>query len=100
LYDDNVINEKDIGKLNNLKNKIATEYTKGKINKEQFDKLVDETSIKYGEIFRNEIDSLSTSKNEKDKQLADLAYKIDDIYNNGKINKEQFDKLKEEISLR
>jgi len=32
--------------------------------------------------------------------LTALANKIDDIYDKGKINKEQFDKLKEEISIK
>jgi YVTN family beta-propeller protein len=100
LYADGRLNKKDINKLDFLRNNITDEYTKGKINKEQFNKLVDETSIKYREIFKNELNSLDISENEKEKQLTYLTDKINDIYNNGKINKEQFDELREGISLR
>ena len=47
LYDDGRLDGKDIDSIDFLRNNITNEYTKGKINKEQFDKLVDETSIKY-----------------------------------------------------
>ena len=101
LNDGGRLDEKDIGRLDFLRNSLTDDYTKGKINKEQFDKLVDETSLRYREIFKHELDSLDNlSEYDKEKQLTALTDKIDDIYNKGKINKEQFDKLKEEISLR
>jgi YVTN family beta-propeller protein len=100
LLDDGRLDEKDINKIDFLRNNITDKYTNGKINKEQFDKLKEEISLRIREIFKNEIDSLDISENEKEKKLTTLTDKIDDIYNKGKINKEQFDKLKEEISLR
>jgi hypothetical protein len=42
-----------------LSDNIKDEYTRGKINKEQYDKLVDEISKSYVEIFAKEIDSVS-----------------------------------------
>jgi len=47
LHDDGKLDEKDIEELDNLRKTITNEYTKGKINKEQFDKLIDEISINY-----------------------------------------------------
>ena len=45
LQDDSRLDEKDIDKLDSLRKTITNEYTKGKINKEQFDKLIDEISL-------------------------------------------------------
>jgi hypothetical protein len=59
LYRDGKLDKNDIDHLDKLRNSITDEYTRGKINKEQSDKLIDETSISYHEIFRREIDSLT-----------------------------------------
>jgi YVTN family beta-propeller protein len=60
LYNDGRLDRNDVSKLGILINSITDEYTRGKINREQFEKLVDETSIKYIEIFTKELDLLKT----------------------------------------
>ena len=57
LYNDGKLDRNDVGELNKLRDNITDEHTRGKINKEQYDKLADEVSIIYGEIFTKEIDS-------------------------------------------
>jgi hypothetical protein len=42
-----------------LKDSIGDEYTRGKITKEQYDKLGDEISTSYREIYSKKIDSLN-----------------------------------------
>ena len=51
LYNDWKLDENDIEKLNKLRDSIADEYTRGKINKEQYDNLGDEISISYKRNF-------------------------------------------------
>jgi len=100
LYDDDKLDEKDIDELDYLRNNMTQEYTTGKINKEQYDKLVDEISINYNRILKNELDSLDNIlENYKETKLADIQKKVKDIHNKGKINNEQFNELKKEISI-
>ena len=91
IYNDKKIDEKDLIYLDNLKNSISDIYAKGKLNKEQFDKLVDEISDKHKEILKHEIVSLDKlSEFDKETKLDELKEKIDNIYDKGKLNKEQF----------
>ena len=60
LYEDGKLDKNDIDSPDKLRDKITDEYARGKINKEQFDKLVDDISISYREIFRKEIDSFAS----------------------------------------
>ena len=100
LYDDDRLSEKDIDELNDLKNSITDEYTRGKISKEQYDKLVDETSIKYREIFKNNLTSLkAVSENDKETKLDNIEKDVKDIHGKGKITNEQFTRLKKEVSI-
>src|SRR6476620_7076988 len=99
LYNDGKLDSNDIEKLNKLKDKITDVYTKGKINKEQYDKLGNEISISYREIFTKEIDSLNTiSKNDKLEQLLRIKTDIEDAYAKGKINELHYTLLKERLA--
>ncbi|MGA9908598.1 MAG: YncE family protein [Nitrososphaeraceae archaeon] len=99
LYNDGKLDSNDIEKLNKLKDKITDEYTKGKINKEQYDKLGNEISISYREIFTKEINSLNTiSNNDKVEQLSRIKTDIEDAYAKGKINELHHTLLKERLA--
>jgi len=99
LYDDGKLDSNDISKLNSLKNNITDEYIKGKINKEQYDKLGNEISVCYREIFTKEINSLVTiSKNDKVEQLSQIKSNIEDAYAEGKINELHYTLLKERLA--
>jgi YVTN family beta-propeller protein len=98
LYDK--LDKKDIEELNGLRNNITDQYTKGKINNEQYGKLRDDVSIKYSEIFREDLDSLNNlSEADKEKKLGEIKKNIEDIHDKGKINNEQFTSLKNDISI-
>ena len=81
LYNDGKLDMNDIRELNNLRDNIKEQYTRGKINKEQYDKLLDEISISYNQIFTKELDSLnSLSENHKIKQLSTTICNIEDMH--------------------
>jgi len=83
LYDDGKLDMNDIQELNNLRNDIKDRYVRGKINKEQYDKLVDEISISYDQIFTKEIDSLSKlSEYDKVKNLSTIIRNIEEMHAN------------------
>jgi YVTN family beta-propeller protein len=87
LYNEGKLDMNDIQGLNNLRDNIKDQYIRGKINKEQYDKLVDEISISYDEIFTKEIDSLSKlSENDKVKQLSATIRNIE--YMHASLKKE------------
>ena len=97
LYNDG-LNSNDIEKLDALKNKIADDYSKGKINKEQYDKLGEEISVYYRKIFTSEIDSMKNlSENEEVKQLSEIKSNIEDAHAEGKINELHYSLLKERL---
>src|SRR6476620_9485731 len=99
LYNDGKLDSNDIEKLNKLKDKITDVYTKGKINKEQYDKLGNEISISYREIFTKEINSLNTiPNNDKVEQLSRIKTDIEDEYAKGKINELHHTLLKERLA--
>jgi len=86
LYKDGELNSNNIEELNNLGYQVSEEYIRGKINKEQYDKLGNEISVGYSEIFTKEIDSLNTlSKNEKVQQLSRIKNNIENAYVKGRL---------------
>jgi hypothetical protein len=100
LYNDGKLDSNDIEKLDELKNDTADDYSKGKINKEQYDKLGEEISINYRKIFSKETDGLNNrSENDKINQLSRIKNNIDDAHDEGKINSEYYSNLKNEISI-
>ena len=58
LDDKGELDKNDFKDLNNLRNNIAVEYSRGLLNKEQYEILGNEISINYKEFFTKEIDSL------------------------------------------
>ena len=100
LYNEGKLDRSDINELNNLRDNITDDYTKGKITKEQYDKLGDVISISYGEIITKEIDSLNNlSEYDKVKQLSTIISDIEDMHAKGKINNEYYGNLKKETSI-
>jgi uncharacterized membrane protein len=100
VYKDAKIGRNNIQKLDNSTDNVTNEYTRGKINKESYDKLKDEISINYGEIITKEIDSLNDlSENEQVKGLSTTIDHIEDMYAKGKINNDYYTNLKKETSI-
>jgi hypothetical protein len=94
------LDKNDIEKLNKLRDNITDEYTRGRINKEQYDKLDDEISISYREIFTREINSLNSFyENDKVKKLSGIKNNIDVVHSKGKINDKHYIDLKKDISV-
>jgi YVTN family beta-propeller protein len=97
---DGKLDTNDIEKLDSLRNNITDEYTRGKINKEQFDKLEKDITIRYNEIFTTEINSIDVMTGvDKVKHLDEIMKGIEDANDKGKINKEQYTDLKKKVSI-
>ena len=93
------LDSEDIGELNNLKDNIADEYSRGRITKEQHDTLANEISVRYREIFKKEMDSLdSLPDDEKIKLLHKLNDDISDAYARERINDLHHTLLKERLT--
>ena len=83
-----------------MRNILTIEYTTGKINKEQYDKLADDISIKYIEIFKIKLDSLNNiSDNYKETELEKIVKILEEIHGKEGLNNEQYAKLKNEVSI-
>ena len=97
---DDELYRKDIKKLNELRDDITGEYTRGKVTKEQHDELGDEISIRFGEIFTKKINSLNNilTNDHKGKRLSGVKSDIEEIHAKGRINNEYYVNLKNEIS--
>jgi YVTN family beta-propeller protein len=93
LHKDGKLDKNDIVGLDKLRNNITDEYIRGKINKEQFDKLVDDISISYREIFNREI----LSEEHKEKQLDEIKDNIEDAFAKGKISEQHYNLLNKKI---
>jgi YVTN family beta-propeller protein len=96
LYKDG-LDEKDISELNRLNQKISNEYSKGKINNEQYTNLKKEISVLYEEIYKKEIDS-STSAPNFGVLMDKIKDEITDAYSKGKITELHYKLLNERIS--
>jgi transcriptional regulator NrdR family protein len=101
LYSDDKLDKNDISKVDGLKNNIADAYTRGKINKEQYEELMKDISIRYEEIFKKEIDSLNDGKNKNidESRLYDLRKSIEDAHLKGKMNQQHYTNLVNNISI-
>ena len=100
VYDDAKIDRSDIQELDSLRDNITDEYTRGKINKESYNKLVDEISVSYGEIITKEIDCLNNlSENDKVKRLSTIIDDIEAMHTKGKINNDYYTDLKKQTSI-
>jgi len=82
-----------------LRNSLTDDYTKGKINKEKFDKLVDETSLRYREVFNKKIDSLDNlPEKEKESKVIEIKKNIEDRYASRKIIDLHYNLLQKKLS--
>jgi YVTN family beta-propeller protein len=98
LYDDGRLDENDMDKLDSLRKSITDEYAKGKITKEQFEKLINEISINYREIFNNELDSLyNLSEYDKENLVVKIKSDIEDAYAKEKINDLHYNLLQKKL---
>jgi YVTN family beta-propeller protein len=99
LDKDGRINKNDISHLDGLRNNITDDYTRGKITKDQYEKLIEEVSVKYREVFKNEINSLNNqSPTNNENKSIELKNSLDDSFAAGKINEVQYNLLKEKLS--
>jgi len=99
LHKDNKLDKNDFDKLDTLREKVVSGYTRGDITKDQYDVLLKNLSIKYNEIFKNEIKSLKIPVKNEDtiKLMNELDSKLDDVYLEEKIDKEHHTLLKDKI---
>jgi YVTN family beta-propeller protein len=99
LRKDNKLDKNDMDNLDRLRDKVISGYTRGDITKDQYDVLLKNLSIKYNEIFKNEINSLKATVNNEDtiKLMNELDTKLDDVYLEEKIDKEHYTLLKDKI---
>jgi YVTN family beta-propeller protein len=98
LYEDGKLDKKDINDLDKIRDNITDEYTRGKINKEQFDILVNDISINYREIFKKEINSFTRlSERDKEKELNEIKDNIEESYAKGKISDQHYNLLNKKI---
>jgi YVTN family beta-propeller protein len=99
LQDNGKISKDNLTNINNSRDDVEQQYTRGKINKEQFDKLADDLSKKYREIFKNEIESLDNlSEYDKENNITEIKKNIEDAYTSKKINELHYNLLKEKLS--
>jgi YVTN family beta-propeller protein len=90
---------KEYLRLNLIRNKITKEYTRNKINKEQYDKLIDEISIRFRENCMREFDySNILPEHEKVDYLKELRKYIEDLYASEKIKELHYKLLQNKIS--
>ncbi len=98
LRKDGIMDQSDIGQLDQLRNNVTDDYTRGKINKDQFEKLEEEISIKYREVFKNEIDFLDNiSESSRENAMTKIKSSMEDAYATAKINELQYNLLKEKL---
>ncbi|MGC1131306.1 MAG: hypothetical protein WA941_00680 [Nitrososphaeraceae archaeon] len=95
VYGDSKLYENDTNQLNLLNRNISDSYAAGKISNEQFTNLKNEISIAYQEIFKKRIGSITEQDLEN---VNKLRNDIIDAYSNGKLSKEHYTNLKNEIS--
>ena len=95
VYGDSKLDENDTNQLNLLNRNISDSYAAGKISNEQFTNLKNEISIAYQEIFKKRIGSITEQDLEN---VNKLRNDIIDAYSNGKLSKEHYTNLKNEIS--
>jgi YVTN family beta-propeller protein len=91
LYDDGKVDEKDIPRLDKLKDDIMDDYAKGKISEQHYNNLNNTISVLYEEIYKKKIDLLNG------KDLDKIKDEINDSYAKGKIS-EQHNLLNEKIN--
>jgi YVTN family beta-propeller protein len=99
LYNDGRLDTNDIKELNNLRDNVTDEYTRGKINNEYYTNLKKEISVLYEEIFKKRIDSLNNlPENDKVKLSDEIKDDISDAYSKEKISELHYTLLKEKLS--
>ncbi len=98
LHGDDCLNLGDISELDKLRDTITDDYTRGRITKDQFEKLLEQIATKYREIFNNELHYLNKNLlSIKKEKLVNLKSIIEDSYAVGKINELQYNLLKEKL---
>ena len=100
LYDDGKLDESDLEPLDKLKTDITDVYSKGKINEKHYERLNNEISISYEEIFRKRAKSLITiiDKNVMNERAQQLKDDIENAYSKQKITETQFNMLNKKIA--
>lgn len=90
----------DESRLYDLRKSIEDAYLKGKMNQQHYTNLVNNISMLYQEVFKKEIDSLSSSTNNEDKMklLNKIHSDIEDAYSKEKLTEKHYNLLKEKIS--
>ena len=97
LYDDGKVDEKDIPRLDKLKDDIMDDYANGNISEQHYNNLNNKVSVLYEEIYKKKIDSLN-GKDTKGALLDNIKDDINDSYAKGKISEQHYKLLNEKLS--
>jgi uncharacterized membrane protein len=92
LYDDGKVDEKDITRLDKLKDDIMDDYANGNISEQHYNNLNNKISVLYEEIYKKKIDLLNG------KDLNKVKDEINDSYAKGKISEQHYKLLNEKLS--
>jgi YVTN family beta-propeller protein len=92
VYDDGKVDEKDISRLDKLKDVIMDDYINGNISEQHYNNLNNKTSVLYEEIYKKKIDLLNG------KDLDKVKGEINDSYAKGKISEQHYKLLNEKIN--
>lgn len=99
IYSDGKLDENDLNSLDSLKKEITDLYSKGKIKNEHYNRLNEEISISYEQIYRKKINSINLLDRVIGKDdLKEIENDITEAYSKGKINKMHYKILKNKIA--
>jgi YVTN family beta-propeller protein len=97
LYDDGKIDEKDIPRLDKLKDDIVDDYANGNISEQHYNNLNNKISVLYEEFYKKKIDSLN-GKDTNRALLDKIKDEFNDSYAKGKISEQHYKLLNEKLS--
>jgi hypothetical protein len=99
LEDDDRLDENDIEPLGRIRRGVLDTYSKGKMNENQYENLINEISILYEKIYRKSIDSLDSPSDENtiEKQTSRIKNEIEQAYSEGRISELHYNLLNKRI---
>jgi YVTN family beta-propeller protein len=97
LYDDGKVDEKDIPRLDKLKDDIMDDYANGNISEQHYNNLNNKISVLYEEIYKKKI-GLLNGKDTNVALLTKIKEDINDSYAKGKISEQHYKLLNEKLS--
>ena len=83
-----------------IRNEIEETYLEGKLNETNYKNLINNISMLYHDVFKEEIDSVNSLTNNEDKikLLNKIHSDIEDAYSKEKVTEKHYNLLKEKIA--